>query len=124
VVNHSGNPQRKRHGNPVTQGRGKRRMPSPSQSRYEERNPTISIRVNSELYAALKELKVKGNLSVSEVLKVGLGILSPLTGASFDRGVMQGIAEACFVSCQECQASISWLAIEYEDTVRFNGEPN
>ena len=103
MVNHSGNPRRKRQGNPITLGRGKRRMPSPSRRRYEERNPTISIRVSAELYEALKELKAKGDLSVSEVLKVGLGILSPLTGASFDRGVMQGLAEACFVSCQECQ---------------------
>ena len=122
MVNHSGNPRRKRKGNPITLGRGKRRMPSPSRRRYEERNPTISVRVSAELYEALKELKAKGDLSVSEVLKVGLGILSPLTGASFDRGVMQGLAEACFVSCQECQASISWLAIGYEDTGGFNAE--
>ena len=122
MVNHSGNPRRKRQGNPVTQGRGKRRMPSPSRRRYEERNPTISIRVSVELYDALKELKAKGDLSVSEVLKVGLGLLSPLTGSSFDRGVMQGLAEACFVSCQECQPLISWLAIGYEDTGRFDAE--
>jgi len=36
--------------------------------------------------------------------------------------VMQGLAEACFVSCQECQASISWLAIGYEDIGGFNAE--
>ena len=122
MVNDSGNPRRKRQGNPVTQGRGKRRMPSPSRRRYEERNPTISVRVSAELYEALKELKAKGDLSVSEALKVGLGLLSPLTGASFDRGVMQGLAEACFVSCQECQPLISGLAIRYEDTGGFDGE--
>ena len=72
------------------------------------------------LNEALKELKTKGDLSVSEVLKVGLGLLSPLTRASFDRGVMQGLAEACFVSCQEYQASISWLSIGYEDTGGFD----
>ena len=122
MVNHSGNPRRKRQGNPVNKGRGKRRMPSPSRRRYEERNPTISVRVSAELYEALKELKAKGDLSVSEALKVGLGLLSPLTGASFDRGVMQGLAEACFVSCQECQPLISGLAIRYEDTGGFDGE--
>ena len=122
MVNHSGNPRRKRQGNPITLGRGKRRRPSPSRRRYEERNPTISVRVSAELYEALKELKATGDLSVSEVFKVGLGILSPLTGASFDPGVMQGLAEACFVSCQECQPLTSGLAIRYEDTGGFDGE--
>ncbi len=52
---------------------GKRRPTPPSRRRYETSHPTVSFRVDHDLYARLKELKEKANLSVADVLKIGLG---------------------------------------------------
>ena len=52
---------------------GKRRSTPPSRRRYETSHPTVSFRVDHDLYARLKELKEKANLSVADVLKIGLG---------------------------------------------------
>ena len=50
---------------------GKRRSTPPSRRRYEASHPTVSFRVDLDLYAELKALKEKANLSVADVLKVG-----------------------------------------------------
>jgi hypothetical protein len=50
---------------------GKRRSTPPSRRRYEASHPTVSFRVDLDLYAQLKGLKEKANSSVADVLKVG-----------------------------------------------------
>ena len=52
--------------------KGKRGSIPPSRRRYEASHPTVSFRVDLALYAQLKELKEKANLSVADILKVGL----------------------------------------------------
>jgi len=52
---------------------GKRRSTPPSRRRYEASHPTVSFRVDLDLYAELKALKQTSNLSVADILKVGLG---------------------------------------------------
>ena len=50
----------------------KRRSVPPSKQRYLATHPTVSVRVELDLYTQLKELKEKANLSMADVLKIGL----------------------------------------------------
>ena len=65
---------------------GKRRSTPPSRRRYEASHPTVSFRVDLDLYAQLRGLKEKANLSVSDVLKVGLERCEPLVGEAITPG--------------------------------------
>lgn len=56
----------------------KRRSIPPSRRRYQASHPTVSFRVDLDLYAELKGWKEKHNLSVADVLKVGLKRLAQM----------------------------------------------
>ena len=73
---------------------GKRRSTPPSRRRYEASHPTISRRVDPELYGQLKALKEKANLSVADILKIGLERCEPIVGEAFRNGFMSALAEA------------------------------
>ena len=73
---------------------GKRRPTPPSRRRYEASHPTISCRVDPELYGQLKALKEKANLSVTDILKIGLERCEPIVGEAFRNGFMSALAEA------------------------------
>ena len=90
---------------------GKRRSTSPSRRRYEASNPTVSFRVDLDLYAQLKALKEKDNLSVADVLKIGLGRCAPLVGEAFHNGFMSGLAEAYQNVCDTCEDEVMAVAI-------------
>ena len=70
---------------------GKRRPTPPSRRRYETSHPTVSFRVDHDLYARLKGLKETANLSVADVLKVGLEKSEPLVGEAFQNGFMSAL---------------------------------
>ena len=70
--------------------KGKRVSIPPSRRRYEASHPTVSFRVDLDLYAQLKGLKEKANLSVADVLKVGLVRCEPLVGEAHHTGFMGG----------------------------------
>ena len=90
---------------------GKRRPTPPSRRRYETSNPTVSFRVDQDLYARLKELKEKANLSVADVLKVGLEKSEPLVGEAFPNGFMSALAEAYEAVCEDCEDQLMAIAI-------------
>ena len=73
---------------------GKRRPTPPSRRRYEASHPTISRRVDPELYGQLKALKEKANLSVADILKIGVERCEPIVGEAFRNGLMSALAEA------------------------------
>ena len=92
---------------------GKRRSIPPSRRRYEASHPTVSFRVDLDLYARLKELKElkeKANLSVADVLKVGLERCEPLVGEAHHTGFMGGLAESYAVACDDCQDEVMAIA--------------
>ena len=89
---------------------GKRRSTPPSRRRYETSHPTVSFRVDLDLYARLKELKEKANLSVADVLKVGLERCEPLVGEAFRNGFMSALSEAYESVCDDCEDEITLLA--------------
>jgi len=86
---------------------GKRRSTPPSRRRYETSHPTVSFRVDLDLYARLKE---KANLSVADVLKVGLERCEPLVGEAHHTGFMGGLAESYAVACDDCQDQVMAIA--------------
>ena len=90
---------------------GKRRSTPPSRQRYESSHPTVSVRVDPEVYAELKELKKTANLSVADVLKVGLEKSEPLVGEAFRNGCMSALAEAYQNVCDTCEDEIMAIAI-------------
>ena len=90
---------------------GKRRPLPPSRERYQQAHPTVSLRVDQDLYARLKELKGKANLSVADVLKVGLEKCGPLVGEAFRNGFMGGLAEAYQNVCDTCEDEVLAIAI-------------
>ena len=89
---------------------GKRRPLPPSRERYERSHPTVSLRVDLDLYAQLKALKEKANLSVADVLKVGLERCEPLVGEAHHTGFMGGLAESYAVACDDCQDEVMAIA--------------
>ena len=89
---------------------GKRRPLPPSRERYERSHPTVSLRVDLDLYAQLKALKEKANLSVADVLKVGLERCEPLVGEAFRNGFMLALSEAYESVCDTCEDEITLLA--------------
>ena len=90
---------------------GKRRSTPPSRRRYEASHPTVSFRVDHDLYARLKELKEKANLSVADVLKVGLERCGPLVGEAHHTGFMSALAEAYEAVCEDCEDAVMAIAI-------------
>ena len=62
----------------------KRRVP-PSRARYEQRNPTVSIRVSREMYDRLKALKERSGKSFGDILREALGVQEPATKAAYTR---------------------------------------
>ena len=90
---------------------GKRRPLPPSRERYERSHPTVSLRVDLDLYAQLKALKEKANLSVADVLKVGLQKGEPLVGEAFRNGFMSALAEVYAPVCDGCEDAVTAIAI-------------
>ena len=90
---------------------GKRRPLPPSWERYERSHPTVSLRVDLDLYAQLKALKEKANLSVADVLKVGLQKGEPLVGEAFRNGFMSALAEVYEAVCDGCEDAVMAIAI-------------
>ena len=83
--------------------KGQRRSTPPSRHRYEASRLTVSIRVDLYLSAQLKGLKEKANLSVADVLKVGLERCETLVGEVHHTGFVEALAEAYELVCEDCE---------------------
>ena len=90
---------------------GKRRSLPPSRQRYQQAHPTVSLRVDLDLYAELKRLKEQSGLSVADVLKVGLQKGEPLVGEAFRNGLMSALAEVYEAVCDGCEDAVMAIAI-------------
>ena len=90
---------------------GKRWTIPPSRERYQQSHPTVSLRVDQDLYSELKAVKQTSNLSVADVLRVGLGICKPVVGESFRNGCMSALAEAYEAVCEDCEDQLVAIAI-------------
>ena len=86
----------------------RRRKPvPPSRTRYEARNPTVSVRISQEFKEQLDELKLTSGLSFVDILKVGLDKLEPEVNQFYERGLSDGYDAAklefeLMVTCSGC----------------------
>ena len=85
---------------------GKRRVPSPSRQRYDAKNPVISIRLTSDLRAALDDLRSKGSISVADILRAGLGSMSPPIEEAYTNGFTSALAEVYLRVCYDCEEEV------------------
>ena len=63
---------------------------SPSRARYEKANPTVGVRVSSELREMLAWLKEVQGISLGDVLRIGLEKAKPDLAAARTRGFAEG----------------------------------
>ena len=98
---------------------GKRRPTPPSRRRYEASHPTVSFRVDRNLYLELKRLKEQAKLSVGDILRVGLERASPSVEEAFNKGFMTALAEVYNVVCDGCDYEV--MAIAQAD---YSAAPN
>ena len=82
----------------MVKGKTKR---TPSRVKYEQSHPTVSFRVSKELYDRLQAVKKAEGKSITDVLKVGVGLLEvevrkgkEIRVQAYDEGWEKGIAEA------------------------------
>ena len=59
----------------------------------------------------MKELKWKADLSVADILKVGLERCGPLVGEAIFNGFMAAQAEAYVAVCEDCEDQLMAIAI-------------
>ena len=98
---------------------GKRRPTPPSRRRYKASHPTVSFRVDRNLYLELKRLKEQAKLSVGDILRVGLERASPSVEEAFNKGFMTALAEVYNVVCDGCDDEV--MAIAQAD---YSAAPN
>ncbi len=72
-------------GSSAPRRKGKKSAP-PSRLRYEKANPAVTVRISSELRAKLAELKETHNLSLGDVLRIGMEKAKPDLDAAYERG--------------------------------------
>ena len=102
MVNASG----KRRGNRRVASGGKRREPSPSQQRYDAKNPVLSLRLTADLRAALDDLRSKGHVSIADILRAGLGLMSPPIEEAYTNGFTSALAEVYLRVCYDCEGEV------------------
>lgn len=100
----------------------KKKSKTPSRIKYEESHPTVSFRVSRELYDRLQAIKKAEGKSITDVLKVGVGLLEVKVRAeaeirikAFREGHRKGyeLAEAnykCTFPCSGCGETIAGKA--------------
>ena len=70
----------------------KRSVP-PARSRYEQRNPTISIRVSTDIRDRLQQLRERSGKSLGDILREALDVQEPATAKAYRQGFVKGRAE-------------------------------
>ena len=102
MVNTSGKPRSNRRS---TKG-GKRRVPSPARQRYDAKTPVISIRLTADLRVALDDLRSKGPVSIADILRAGLGLMSPPIEEAYTNGFTSALAEVYLRVCYDCEGEV------------------
>ena len=102
MVNVSGKP----NGNRRSPRGGKRRVPSPSRQRYDANNPVISLRLTADLRAALDDLRSKGDVSIPDILRAGLCLMSPPIEEAYTNGFTSALAEVYLRVCYDCEGEV------------------
>ena len=81
-------------------------MPSPSRQRYDAKNPVVSFRLTSDLRAALDDLRSKGDVSIADILRAGVGLMSPPIEEAYTNGFTSALAEVYLRVCYDCEGEV------------------
>ncbi len=89
----------------------------PSKIRYDQSHPTVSIRVNRELYDKLKELREQSGKSLGDILREAVKRQKPSTKEAYDLGCKAGYDDAkrkftVTYRCSVCGGIISLDTVE------------
>ena len=103
----------RRYGNQML-AKGKGRRVSPTRERYEQRNPTVTIRLNRELYDELKALKEESGQTPADVLKIGLDRAKSALDTAFEQGIKLALEGCLEFACDSCQDEVLALAFGAE----------
>ena len=106
----------KRRGNRRGFRGGKRRVPSPSRQRYDTKNPVVSFRLTADLRAALDDLRSKGDVSIADILRAGLGLMSPPIEEAYTNGFTSALAEVYLRVCYDCEGEVMVFFREQQKT--------
>jgi len=99
----------------------------PSRIKYEESHPTVSCRVPKEIYNSLQDIKKREGRSLTDILKVGLGILESKVkkeDEAYSRGYDKGYrkAELEFKVTYPCSVCRKTIALRGKDAKQAASE--
>ena len=75
---------------------------TPSRVKYEQKHPTVSFRVSKDLYDRLQAVKEAEGKSITDVLKVGVGLLEVKVSKEKE-AKRQGYEEGFEKGCEEAE---------------------
>ena len=102
-------------GSSAPRRKGKKSAP-PSRLRYEKANPAVTVRISSELRAKLAELKETHNLSLGDVLRIGMEKAKPDLDAAYERGREEAYQEEYQAYSEGYEEGYEEAKMEYEVT--------
>jgi hypothetical protein len=97
---------------------------SPSRIKYEQNNPVVSFRISKELYDSLQKAKEKQGMSYTDILRVGLGLITPTIRSeekiklqAYDKGWEQGneMALEAFAITYPCKKCKKEMIVDTEE---------
>jgi len=113
----------------------KKKRKTPSRIKYERDHPTVSLRVTKELKDRLQAVKEAEGSSITDVLKVGAGLLevkgrkeTEVRAQAYDEGYDEGYRDAeglykVTYPCKICRKTIEVMRVkEKEDIKRYMRE--
>lgn len=90
----------------------------PSKIRYDHSHPTVSIRVDRELYDQLKDLRERSGKSLGDILREALKQQAPSTKKAYQLGYYAAKREfAVSYKCSVCGGNLAVKSAEEKDAV-------
>ena len=66
----------------------------------------MSIRLTADLRAALNDLRSKGDVSIADILRAGVGLMSPPIEEAYTNGFTSALAEVYLRVCYDCEGEV------------------
>ena len=66
----------------------------------------VSFRLTADLRAGLDDLRNKGDVSIADILRAGLGLMSPPIEEAYNNGFTSALAEVYLLVRDDCQDEV------------------
>ena len=108
----------------------KKKKRTPSRIKYERDHPTVSLRVTKELKDRLQAVKEAEGSSITDVLKVGVGLLEvkvskekEVRAQAYDEGYDEGYRDAeelykVTYLCKICRKTIEVMSVKEKEAIK------